>query len=116
LTTFSILCGLVLVLFAAPPTQHFTGGEANVAGWPTAALVLPLLSAFAWVIAAPERRAFFDLGALQGVDLVIAAAACALWATALRWIWREQLLERAFGIGPEAAVKRPAQLIGERLA
>ena len=116
LTTFSILCGLVLVLFAAPPTQHFTGGEANVAGWPTAALVLPLLSAFAWVIAAPERSAFFDLGALQGTDLVVAAAACALWATALRYIWREQLLERALGIGPEATGKRAAQPIGGRLA
>jgi len=115
LTTFSILCGLVLVLFTAPPTRRFTGGEAGVSGWPTVALVLPLLGAFAWVITAPERRAFFDLDALQAADLFVAAAACALWAAALRWIWRERLLERALGIGSQAAGKRSAQLIGGRL-
>jgi len=116
LTSFSILCGLVLVLFAAPPTRRFTGGEASVAGWPTVALIVPLLGVFAWVITAPERLAFFDLEALQSADLFVAAAACALWATALRWIWRERLLERALGIGPDAAAQRPAQVIGERLA
>ena len=116
LTTFSILCGLVLVLFVAPPTRRWTGGEEKVSGWPTVALVFPLLGAFAWVITDPERRAFFDLGALQGADLIVAAAACALWAIVLRWMWRERLLERALGIGPEPDAERSTLLIGGRLA
>jgi cation-transporting ATPase E len=116
LTTFSILCGLVLVLFAAPPTRRWTGGEASVAGWPTVALVVPLLGAFAWVITAPDRRAFFDLAALQTADLLVAAVACALWAAALRWMWRERLLERALGIGPEPGAERSTLLIGGRFA
>ncbi|HET9809023.1 MAG TPA: hypothetical protein VFQ66_04950, partial [Candidatus Limnocylindria bacterium] len=113
-TTVSILCGLVLVLFAAPPTPRWTGGEENVSGWPSVALVVPLLGAFAWVIASPERRQFFDLGALQGADLVVAVGACALWAAALRSMWRLHLLERALGIGPEAAAKATHSLLGER--
>jgi cation-transporting ATPase E len=115
LTTFSVLCGIVLVVFAAPPTRRWTGGEENVSGWPTVVLVMGLLGAFAWVITSPERSAFFDLGALQAVDLVSVIAACAAWAIALRWIWRHQLLERALGIGPDLAAEHPAQLIGEHL-
>jgi cation-transporting ATPase E len=114
LTTFSILCGLVLVLFAAPPTRRWTGGETTVSGWPTIALVAPLLGGFAWVIASPELRAFFDLGGLEGVDLVIALAACALWAIALRSMWRLRVLERALGIGPEIAAKGTRYLSAER--
>jgi cation-transporting ATPase E len=105
LTTLSILCGVVLVLFAAPPTARWTGGEDAVTGWPSVALVVPLLAAFAWVIASAELRKFFDLGALQGVDLLFAVGACALWAVALRWMWRLRLLELALGMGPEAAAK-----------
>ena len=115
LTAFSVLSGIVLVVFAAPPTPRWTGGEESVSGWPTVVLVTVLLGAFAWVIASPERSAFFDLGALQAVDLLIVIAACAVWAIALRWMWRRQLLERALGIGPELAAQHPAQLIGEDL-
>jgi cation-transporting ATPase E len=111
LTALSILCGLVLVIFAAPPTRRWTGGEESVSGWPTVALVAPLLGAFAWVITAPERREFFDLGALQGPDLIVAAVACALWAIVLRWMWRQQVLERALGMGPGTGGKRSLQLI-----
>ena len=114
-TAFSVLCGLVLVLFAAPPTARWTGGEESVSGWRTVALVVPLLAAFAWVITSPERSAFFDLGALRPVDLLIVTVACALWAIALRWAWREQLLERALGIGSELAAEHGAHLIGEDL-
>jgi cation-transporting ATPase E len=108
LTTFSILSGLVLVLFAAPPTRRWTGGEDIVSGWPTVALLVPLLGAFAWVISSAELRAFFDLGALQAVDLVVAVAGCWVWAVALRWIWRHRLLERALGIGDGRLAYRPA--------
>ncbi len=101
LTTFSVLCGIVLVVFAAPPTRRWTGGEENVSGWPTVVLVTGLLGTFAWVITSPERSAFFDLGALQAVDLLVVIAACAVWAIALRWVWRHRLLERALGIGVE---------------
>jgi cation-transporting ATPase E len=112
LTTFSILCGLVLVVFAAPPSRRWTGGEDSVAGWPTVTLIAPLLGAFAWVITAPERRAFFDLGALQGVDIVIAVAACSLWVVALRGMWRQRLLERALGMTDEPAAQRHQQVVG----
>jgi cation-transporting ATPase E len=112
LTVLSVLCGLVLVLFTAPPTRRWTGGEENVSGWPTIALVIPLLGAFAWVITSPERRAFFDLGALQGVDVIFTVAACALWAIALRWMWRQQVLERALGIGSELPAEHRAQPVG----
>lgn len=112
LTTFSILCGLMLVVYAAPPTRRWTGGENSVAGWPTVALIVPLLGAFAWAITAPELRAFFDLGTLQGVDLAVAVAACSLWAVALRWTWRQRLLERALGITETYAAQRPQQMVG----
>jgi cation-transporting P-type ATPase E len=105
LTTFSILCGLVLVIFAAPPTGHWTGGEENVSGWPTVALTTPLVAAFAWVLASPEGREFFDLGALQSADLLIAVVACGIWAVVLRWMWRRELLERALGFASEVAAE-----------
>jgi hypothetical protein len=35
------------------------------------------------------------------VDLLVVIAACAVWAIALRWVWRHRLLERALGIGVE---------------
>ena len=115
LTAFSILCGLVLVLFAAPPTARWTGGEERVPGWPTVALFVPLLAAFAWVVTSADRRAFFDLGALETIDLLVVTAACALWAVVLRWMWRERLVERALGIGYGLAPEHRAKLIGEDL-
>ena len=114
-TTVSILCGLVLVLFAAPPTPRWTGGEENVSGWPSVALVVPLLGAFAWVVTSAERSAFFDLGALQTIDLLVVTAACAVWAVVLRWMWRERLLERALGIGSGLAPEHRAKPIGADL-
>lgn len=95
LTTGSILCGLLLILFVQP---H---GEA-ISTWRDmnrrhALLTLALLGGFAVVAADPTLRAMFELQPLSSLDCAVLACVAVAWAESLHWIWRWHLLERLLG-------------------
>jgi hypothetical protein len=98
LTMLTILCGIALVMFAAPPAKAWTAAESSTAGWPSAVLVGLLLAGLAWVLVDPGRRQFFDLGALTFLDVLLSVAISVVWAAALRTVWRRDLFERLLGL------------------
>lgn len=97
-TLLTVLCGIALAMFAAPPTRAWTAVESSIAGWSSTALAGVLLAALGWIFVDPSRRAFFDLGALELWDVVIVLATSVGWTVALRSAWRRHLFERVLGL------------------
>jgi cation-transporting P-type ATPase E len=98
LTTLSILCGLLLILFVQPHGGPVPGWRD--VHWRHAVLVLALTTAFGLVVLDPRLRSLFEMQALSLVDYVVLAFVAAIWAVVLRTIWRWRLLERLLGMEP----------------
>ncbi len=94
LTTLLIAGGLLLVVFVEPPTAFWAGGDAVSGDRRPAWLALLLLAAYGLLLAVPELRALLELAPLSPVDILLLAAVLAVWALALRSVWRARLLER----------------------
>lgn len=97
-TTVLILCGLLIIVFAEPPTTFWTGGDVLSGDRRPTLLALGMLAAYVVILAIDPLREFFGLHLLGFWDYVgIFALVCA-WAMALRFIWRERLLDRFLGV------------------
>ena len=94
LTTFSILCGLLLLPFVEPPTRLWTGGSKLSGDWRPTLLALGLLVGYATLLVIPPLRAFFALTALDGRSYLLIGLAALAWALILRFTWRTRLFER----------------------
>ena len=96
LTTLSILCGLLLILFVQP--HGGPGPSWRNIHWRHAALVLALTTAFAVIAVEPRLRSLFELEVLSLVDYGVLAFVATIWAVVLSGIWRWRLLERLVGV------------------
>jgi cation-transporting ATPase E len=94
LTTATVLCGLVLILFVEPPTGWWVGGDVLSGDWRPTALALGMLGLYGVIMAVPPLRAAFELTPLRGLDYLLIGIVVALWALLLRFIWRGRLFER----------------------
>jgi len=94
LTTFSIVCGLLLLPFVEPPTRAWTGGSKLSGDWRPTLLALGLLVSYATLLAIPPLRAFFELTALDGRSYLLIGLVALAWAVVLRFTWRARLFER----------------------
>ena len=94
LTTFSIVCGLLLLPFVEPPTRGWTGGSTLSGDWRPTELSLGLLAAYVILLCIPPLRAFFELTALDGRSYLLIGLAALGWAVILRFTWRSRLFER----------------------
>jgi cation-transporting ATPase E len=106
LTIVLVSCGLLLVVFAEPPTPVWTGGDTLSGDWRPTLLALLLLLAFVAILAIPPLRDFFDLAPLRTLDYVILGLVTIVWAIFQRWIWRERLLDRFLGVDLEESAGR----------
>jgi cation-transporting P-type ATPase E len=97
-TSFTVFCGLMLVLFAEPPSRLWTGGSKLRGDKRPLWLVLFLLAAYLTILAVPGLRAFFDLIAISLADYMLIIAMTLLWAIMIRLTWRFRLLERYLSI------------------
>lgn len=98
LMTFSILCGLLLVVFVEPPSEAWAGGAVPSGDKRPALLAGVLALAYAALFALPSARHLFELAPLSPLDCLALVLAAAVWALLLRWIWRTRLFERLFDI------------------
>ena len=96
LTTVSVFCGLLLVLFSQRPAP--AQGEMLRRDRRVWALVAVLLLGFVVVLAIPSARRFFDLTWLGLADYVVLGVVALVWAVGLYWSWRTRLFERALGL------------------
>jgi len=94
LTTFAVVCGLLLIPFVVPPTKAWVGGNAFSGDWRPTLMALGLLVGYVVLLAIPPLGAIFEIRLLPIGVYVLIGAAVVIWGLTLRWIWRKRLLER----------------------
>jgi cation-transporting ATPase E len=95
LTTFFVLAGVMLMVFAAPPVKWLAGGAPyRGKNWlPTIAAVV-LIVAYIIVLLLPGLRSFFDLVPLPPVLHISVTVLTVLWVLVQRAVWRSRWFER----------------------
>lgn len=94
LTTFAILCGVLLVSFVAPPARVRLDRSVVRGDWRPTLLALGLLAGYGVVLAIPALRALFDLVPLGMYDYVLIGSVAIAWGLSLYCLCRAHLLER----------------------
>jgi cation-transporting ATPase E len=100
LTTGTLFCGLLLIVFAEPPAPALADGDAFSGDWRPTILAGALLALYCLIMIIPSWRQFFELQPLSIWDVSLIVALTAVWAVALRFLWRREVLERVVGAGP----------------
>jgi cation-transporting ATPase E len=98
LTTITVVCGLVLLVFVEPPAKFFVGGDRLSGDWRPTVLAGVLLLAYFLVLLTPLREQF-ELVPLAPGELAFIGAVALVWAAVLRWAWRQRWLERFLSEG-----------------
>ena len=96
-TSLAVLCGLLLLPFAVPPSMRWVGG-ARLRGDRRPTIMAALLFvAYLIVVSSPSGRHLFalrPLGVLQQILMIVIAVS---WGFTVRAIWHWRLLDRVFG-------------------
>jgi cation-transporting ATPase E len=94
-----VLGGLILVLFAAPPTRWFAVVEEYDGEIRPALLALAVAPLYALIMVVPALGRFFGMRGISLVDYAIVLLVIVIWALLLRWIWQQRMFDRFFGYG-----------------
>ncbi|MEO8392907.1 MAG: HAD-IC family P-type ATPase, partial [Chloroflexota bacterium] len=94
LTTFTVLTGLLLVVFVQPTFTFFAGGDDLTDDRRPTYLAGGLLIAFALIVLITPLRRFFELIVLRPADYALIVAAVLAWMLVLRFMWKGRWLER----------------------
>ncbi|TMB81914.1 MAG: HAD family hydrolase [Chloroflexi bacterium] len=94
LTTFTLLCGILLIVFVEPPSKFWVGSHALRKDKRIVILALVMFIAYVLLLAIPPLRNLFDLELLGFSDYLFIVLLVVLWIFAVRWAWRAHLLER----------------------
>jgi cation-transporting ATPase E len=94
LTTFAVLCGIVLIPFIAPPIKTRIGSDAFLGDWRPSLLAFGLLAGYAVVLAIAPLRTLFDLAPLSISDYALIGIATVAWVVGLCLVRRVRLIER----------------------
>ncbi|MDQ2655210.1 MAG: HAD-IC family P-type ATPase, partial [Chloroflexota bacterium] len=94
-----VLGGLVLVLFAAPPTRWFAVVEEYDGEIRPALLALAVAPLYALIMFQPMLRRFFGMRGIGAVDYAIVLVVIVIWTLLLRWVWQHRVFDRFFGYG-----------------
>lgn len=94
ITVFTVLCGLLLVLFVEPPNRRRPEQKSKYGNWCPTLLVLGLFVCFLGVLAIPSLRMLFNLQALSGVTYLMIGGATLLWIILIEGIWHFRVFER----------------------
>jgi cation-transporting ATPase E len=99
LTTATVFCGLILILFVEPPTGFWVAGDELSGDWRPSALALGMLTLYGCVLAMGPLRDFFELSLLPILDYLAIGVVVVAWALVLRLIWRHRVLEHLLSFG-----------------
>lgn len=94
LTVFTTLAGLLLILFAEPPTAFWTGGDLLAGDWRPTLMAALLFVIFIVILAVPSLRDFFELAPLSISDSLLIAALLVGWTLLIRALWRWRVFDR----------------------
>lgn len=84
----AVLSGLLLILFAKPPSRFWTGGENLSPDRRPAWMALLIMLVFVFILAFPPLHGFLGLVALKPWDYLLLVGLVALWGWLLRACWR----------------------------
>lgn len=93
-STTMVACGLLIVLFAQPPSPAWVGGSSLNGDLRPAAMVIGLFALYVLVLAVPGLRHFFELTTLPFSGYIMIGFVVAGWAIIVRTLWRWALGRR----------------------
>ncbi len=99
LTSFSIFCGLLLILFVEPPTKLWVGGDRLSGDKRPVYMTIILFITYILILAIPALRSFFELAALAWFESLLLLGLAIIWAMFVRWMWRSRAVERYLSLG-----------------
>ena len=95
LTSFFVLAGILLMVFAQPPVRWLAGGSPyNGGNWLPTLAAGGFIAAYAVLLQFPTLRRIFDLVPLPFNISLWVVAVTLIWAASLLAIWRFRLMER----------------------
>jgi cation-transporting P-type ATPase E len=94
LTTFAVLCGIILILFVEPPSKFWVGGHQLHGDKRAILLAFAMFVAYVILLVIPPLRNLFDLALLGFFDYLFIGILVVLWIFVVRWFWHSRLLER----------------------
>ena len=94
LTFVLVMCGLWLVVFAAPPTRWFAVVEETTNDWRPTILAFAMLPLYALIMEVPKVRGFFGLNPLEDWLYASVAIVVTIWMILLRYTWANGYVDR----------------------
>lgn len=94
LTTFSILCGLLLILFVEPPNRFFAAGNEISKDLRPTYLAIGLAVFYLIFLISPSLSLRFDMTYVSYKEFLWILAAVIAWMFTIRWIWRWKIVDR----------------------
>ena len=94
LTTFSVLCGLLIILFVEPPNRFFAVGKEISRDLRPTFLSIGLAVFYLSVMTVPALSRYFDITPLSIREFLWVLGAVIAWTVILRWAWRWKLVDR----------------------
>lgn len=94
LTTFTVVCGVLIISLLAPPIKTRGGSDVFMGDWRPSLLALGLLVGYGIVLVFAPLRTLFDLMPLGMSDYALIGIVAIAWGLGLCGVWRVRLLER----------------------
>ena len=98
LTTFFVFSGIMLMLFADPPTHWFVGGSEYTGNKLVVIAAVVLIVAYLILLMIEPLRAFFQLLPLPWIFNLAIGVLTLVWMFLQRFVWRANWLERFLDI------------------
>lgn len=98
MTTMQVFGGSLLLPFLKPPTAAWVGGEPLSRDRRYTILAALAILAYLVILSVPFLRSFFELAPLDLIHYLGIGLVAILWALALRFTWRQRLLDRFLGV------------------
>jgi cation-transporting ATPase E len=94
-SVFTMLAGILLIVFVEPPTPFLVGGDELSPDKRPTMLAGVMLVAFVAIVLIDPLRNFFELINFALLDYLIISGVTLVWAMMLRYVWRRRLFERS---------------------
>ncbi len=94
LTTTTMLCGLLLIIFAQHSIETWESGKQLHFDWRRVALAAAMLLLYVLIFPFPSVRNFFELSTMAWQDLLVVMVAVTIWAVTVRVLWRYDIFTR----------------------